>query len=99
MDYVGKHAMDSNFEDEPDTEIPSSIEFKTSEKKKEETVVPLIDGMSVETYPPTLIGGIGIFYKPSTGYISLRLHSLQFKENLDGFVQRNENGLAFMDPY
>lgn len=73
------------------------IQLEVSEDARH-TVLPLIDIVPIEVDPPTPIGGIGILYKAAegyAGYLSLRLHSLEFGQNLKEFIAIQKNGEVF----
>ncbi|XP_015115232.1 uncharacterized protein LOC107039882 [Diachasma alloeum] len=60
---------------------------------------PRFNGLSVEVDPPTPIGGVEIFHQMPTkdkGFISLRLHSLNFKSNLEYFMNQTLEERAFL---
>ncbi|XP_011307579.1 uncharacterized protein [Fopius arisanus] len=60
-----------------------------------QSVVPLFDGIAIETNPPLPLGGFGIIHKGTkgyAGYISPKLTSYPYSKILKMFIQNQING-------
>lgn len=98
MHFTEKSSVPDNPKHYPNTR-EGWIELKVS-KDVNHTVLPLVDIVPIEVDPPTPIGGIGIFHKGAegyAGYISLRLYSLQFENDLKEFTEKQKDRLVFAD--
>lgn len=52
-------------------------------------MLPLFEGLNVETNPPVPVGGVGIFHKGAddyAGFISPRLFPLDYETTLDNYA-------------
>ncbi|XP_063992028.1 uncharacterized protein LOC135170275 [Diachasmimorpha longicaudata] len=80
-----------------------SVTLKSVEDKKtgEQEVQPKFNGFSVESIPPKPMGGISIFRQERKNgeFISLKLHSLNFKENLEHFLEQRDRKEAFLEGF
>ncbi|XP_063992029.1 uncharacterized protein LOC135170276 [Diachasmimorpha longicaudata] len=75
---------------------PSAIGTSNSQ------IQPRFNGLTVEVNPPSVLGGIGIFHHETVkndGFISFRLHSLNFQHDLGYFISQREKGTAFLRGY
>ncbi|XP_015115237.1 uncharacterized protein LOC107039885 [Diachasma alloeum] len=87
------------------TKSPSWLDLHTSPiensgHNKSQLVRPRFNGLTVEVNPPTPLGGIGLFHQGSdggNGFLALRLHSLDFKEDLKHFIKQSNKGYSFLE--
>lgn len=65
-----------------------------------QTVIPLFDNQTVETDPPSPLGGLGLFHKGAEGYggfIALQLHSLAYSKKIKELISTHVPGKLFSE--